>query len=511
MIANKTRSTYEEIPGMRLLLAFTLMALFVAAQVPANARAGDASLLDRVYGQPHDSKVWMSEITSQTLLRMGHVDFPLSVDLDLAVEAERAELGQILDFDAPGPRFAFIFDVQQAKARRRVVNLKGVPSTVFLGYGGKALSVAPDDPISSLSEVQRLSSNRNLAQSYLNQSGLNKSGGLGEPILLSYEYDKAQIHATRAMSVTTYVIDRHKRTYVKSNFDITDDRRFEVAYRVSSYDPRRETIRNTNDSEEDVDDFEKDSLDVKLSSLFKDYLTKRSQAVAINNPVALRKAWMKDRNINLANVNANTFDDRPLNDPRFDSVVAIYTGAGSLGTGFYVTPTVVMTNWHVVEDHPFVEMKTYDGRETFGTVLGKDALLDVALVKVELRGRPVAFYTGKSVDVGHSVEAIGHPRRMEFSITRGVVSAIRRHYSINLPYGAGDKVLYIQTDAPINPGNSGGPLFLGNRVVGMNTWGRNDGEGLNFSVHYSQLMNFMNDHLAGYSVSPAGPKKEVKR
>ena len=485
---------------MRQILSFVLIAFACVITAPVLPPAqADEGLLQRVYGGAHDQGIWMAEVTSKTLLRMGHVDFPLSVDLDLPLEAERADLGEILDFEAPGPRFAFVFDVQQAKATRRVVSLKGVPSTVFLGYIGNPVSVSSDDPAADLPEVQSLNARPSYTQS------------MGEPIIFVYEYDKAKVKARRVMSVTMYVIDRVERTYVKSHFDVNVEKEFEVAYAVSKHDPKRKSIQEQYDSEDDVDEFEKGVLDVKLSALFKDYLNKIDKTRPIRNPIALRKTLLQDRNTNLASVNANTFDDRALNDPRFDSVVVIYTGKRSMGTGFYVTPTIVMTNWHVVEDHPFVEMKTYDGQETFGTILGKDALLDIALVQVERRGRPVAFYTGKTLDLGLTVEAIGHPRRLEFSVTRGVISAIRHHHSINLPAWSGDEPLFIQTDAPINPGNSGGPLFLGNRVIGMNTWKRTDGEGMNFAVHYSELMNFMNEHLPGYSVSPAGPKEEAQR
>ncbi len=449
--------------------------------------------------------IGMAETTSKTLLKMGYIDFPMSVDLDLPVEATRLSLDELLDSQASGPRFAFIFDVSLAKATRRVVNLKGEPSTVFLGYAGSPISVAPGDPITS-SNFHKQSSPANMAQSYMKQSR-----GLGHPLIYAYEYDKAEIDARRTMSVTTYVIDRVKRTYVKSNFDVSEKRRFEVAYRVSRYDPKRENIKAQYETEKDIDDWEKESLNIKLSALLKDFGNKQTQARNLGTGLALRKMLLKDRNTVLADVNANSFNDRPLNDPRFDSVVVIYTGQASMGTGFYVTPNVVMTNWHVVEDHPFVELKGYDGQETFGTVLGKDALLDIALIRVERHGRPIAFYTGKNIDPGTTVEAIGHPQRLEFSITRGVVSAVRKHHSINLPKWAGDEVLYIQTDAPINPGNSGGPLFVDNRVIGMNTWKKGGSEGLNFSIHYAELMNFMNEHLPGYAVLPAGLKKEAKR
>jgi len=449
-----------------------------------------------------ETAIGLAEATSQTLLKSGQIDFALAITVDLEIETQRMSLDDALDPNADGPRHVLIFEVAMAQATRRVLNLKPVASTVFLGYSGQPYAVAGDDPVARRDFAQGLQPQSNKAQSYIDDSR-----PLGAPLVFDYSFDKAQIQARRVMTVNAYMVDRQARTYVKSTFDINDQRHFEVAYRISRYDPKRQQLKTGFDSEADVDEFEKDSLSVRLSSLLKDYAAKRDQAQPFTDVGDLRRMLLKERNVRLADVNANTFDARPLNDPRFDSVVAIYTGKGALGSGFYVTPDVVMTNWHVVKEHRFVEMKTYDGRETFGTVLGKDARLDIALIRVENRGRPVAFYTGRNLNLGQDVEAIGHPKRLEFAVTRGIISAVRKRHSINLPRGAGEEVLYIQTDAPINPGNSGGPLFLDNTVVGMNTWGYQPSiaDGLNFSIHYSELMNFMNAHLPGYAVPPAGP------
>ena len=67
---------------------------------------------------------------------------------------------------------------------------------------------------------------------------------------------------------------------------------------------------------------------------------------------------------------------------------------------------------------------------------------------------------------------------------------------------AGDEVLYVQSDVAINRGNSGGPMFLGDKVIGINTWGlsKQVSEGLNFAVHYSEALAFMKEHLPGFQV-----------
>ena len=54
-------------------------------------------------------------------------------------------------------------------------------------------------------------------------------------------------------------------------------------------------------------------------------------------------------------------------------------------------PDVVLTNWHVVKETKFVEMKTYDGQETFGKVIAKDVRIDLALIKVQSRGQAGAL------------------------------------------------------------------------------------------------------------------------
>jgi S1-C subfamily serine protease len=162
-----------------------------------------------------------------------------------------------------------------------------------------------------------------------------------------------------------------------------------------------------------------------------------------------------------------------------------------LGSGFYVTGDLVLTNFHVIDGTQFVEIKLFSGLETTGKVIASDPRLDLALVKVGMRGQPVTLYAERTLPLGAEVELIGHPKGLEFSITRGVVSALRELESPNVP--GGKKVRFIQTDAAINGGNSGGPMFLGDRVVGVNTL-KTVGvefEGLNFAVHYGEVLEFL--------------------
>jgi len=182
------------------------------------------------------------------------------------------------------------------------------------------------------------------------------------------------------------------------------------------------------------------------------------------------------------------------NDPRFDSVVVIYNPQGSSGTGFFVRPNLVLTNYHVVEDSKFVEIKFHSGLEILGKVIDSDVRLDLALIRTDSKGQPVTFYQSENIKLGSTVEAIGHPEGFEYSLTRGIISALRLRKSV---YGIGrSNILFIQTDAAINMGNSGGPLMIGNEVVGMNNWKLvGDAENMGFAIHFSEILGFLNKTL----------------
>ena len=74
------------------------------------------------------------------------------------------------------------------------------------------------------------------------------------------------------------------------------------------------------------------------------------------------------------------------------------------------------------------------------------------------------------------------------------LSSIRRLPSYFDP--GGPPVLFVQTDVAINPGNSGGPLFVGNEVIAVNTikLAKVELEGLAFSVHVAEVMDFLQDY-----------------
>jgi serine protease Do len=138
----------------------------------------------------------------------------------------------------------------------------------------------------------------------------------------------------------------------------------------------------------------------------------------------------------------------------------------SLGSGFIIEPDgLIMTNYHVVDNADKITVRLSDGREFNGKVVGKDQKTDIALVKINAQGLPVApLGDSDQLEVGEWVMAIGNPFGLDNTVTSGIVSAKDRQI------GAGPYDRFIQTDASINPGNSGGPLInLRGEVVGVDS------------------------------------------
>jgi serine protease Do len=135
------------------------------------------------------------------------------------------------------------------------------------------------------------------------------------------------------------------------------------------------------------------------------------------------------------------------------------------GSGFFISADgYIVTNNHVVENADEITVTMADKRELKAKVVGRDAGIDLAVIKVEGQGFPyVEFETKAKPRVGDWVIAVGNPFGLGGTATAGIVSANGR--DIGEQY-----VDYIQVDAPINRGNSGGPTFdIYGRVIGVNT------------------------------------------
>ena len=166
---------------------------------------------------------------------------------------------------------------------------------------------------------------------------------------------------------------------------------------------------------------------------------------------------------------------------RFETIV---------GSGLIIDKAEVLTNAHVVDGAASLSVTLDSGAKVTARVLGLDAVLDIALLRLEGPGAlPVAQLGDSSrVKVGDEVVAIGNPLGLDQTMTRGIVSGLNRM----LP-GISDEPM-IQTDAPINPGNSGGPLVdRCGRVIGINTLISEDAQSIGFAIPINAARSLLRD------------------
>ncbi len=161
------------------------------------------------------------------------------------------------------------------------------------------------------------------------------------------------------------------------------------------------------------------------------------------------------------------------------------------GSGVVVTPDgFILTSAHVVGAGDGGTATFADGREMEFSVVGADALSDLAVIRVgwPLEGAPVVpavLGDAAHLVVGQLVVAVGNPLGFAGSISAGVVSGLGR--SMATSSGNTTRLIdnVIQTDAALHPGNSGGALAVHTgEVIGINTAvvGPMIGQGLGLAV-----------------------------
>ena len=184
----------------------------------------------------------------------------------------------------------------------------------------------------------------------------------------------------------------------------------------------------------------------------------------------------------VVNINTERVVRRTVQDP-FEDFYAQFFGYDrarpreirqtlqSLGSGFIIDPAgYIVTNQHVVERAADlkIQVTTNDGKTYNAHYITGDDKTDLAFIKIDAK----ADFPFVSLDnispnlLGETVIVVGNAVGYGSSISRGVLSAVKRNITVdNIEY----KDL-VQTDAAINPGNSGGPVIdISGRLVGISS------------------------------------------
>jgi serine protease Do len=182
----------------------------------------------------------------------------------------------------------------------------------------------------------------------------------------------------------------------------------------------------------------------------------------------------------VVNINTERVVKRTVRDP-FDDFYTQFFGYNrfrprevrqtlqSLGSGFIIDPTgYIITNQHVVERAADlkIHVTTHDGKTYRAHYIAGDDKTDLAFIKIDAQS-DFPFINLENISpnlLGETVIVVGNAVGYGSSISRGVLSAVKRNITV-------DETEYkdlVQTDAAINPGNSGGPVIdLSGRLVGI--------------------------------------------
>ena len=184
----------------------------------------------------------------------------------------------------------------------------------------------------------------------------------------------------------------------------------------------------------------------------------------------------------VVNINTERVVRRTVRDP-FEDFYAQFFGYDrvrprqirqtlqSLGSGFIIDPAgYIVTNQHVVERAADlkIHVTTNDDKTYNAHYISGDDKTDLAFIKIDAK-EPFRFINLDNISpnlLGETVIVVGNAVGYGSSISRGVLSAVKRNITVdNIEY----KDL-VQTDAAINPGNSGGPVIdISGRLVGISS------------------------------------------
>lgn len=189
----------------------------------------------------------------------------------------------------------------------------------------------------------------------------------------------------------------------------------------------------------------------------------------------------------IATMEVSGTDFSKISQQSLPSVVSVLTNIGQGSGAIISSDGQIVTNYHVIDGAKTISVVTYDKTIYKVDVLGYDDLVDIAVLKIRANETFDELKMGDSsnVEAGQGVVALGNPYGLDFTVTQGIISAIRK---------GSNNLEYLQIDVPINPGNSGGPLIdATGSIIGIVTSRVQGAEGLGFAIPSNTVKSSVSD------------------
>ena len=181
---------------------------------------------------------------------------------------------------------------------------------------------------------------------------------------------------------------------------------------------------------------------------------------------------------------------------------------GTVGTGFFVNNEgYVITNYHVVKTNENNTKIMFKDKEKDAKMIAFDEILDIALLKVEVKNKNYIKFSNNSPKKAQSILVAGYPYGKYISddlkITSGIINSLK---------GIKNNTSMLQIDATVNPGNSGGPIVDkdSGSLVGVATMKLSkdytkaafgvESENTNYGIKSSQVKDFLEANNVSVSI-----------
>jgi serine protease Do len=256
--------------------------------------------------------------------------------------------------------------------------------------------------------------------------------------------------------------------YLQVQWQIYDTRDRKVVFKTTTAG----SFQQEHESADAFNQLLEDSFSVAVNNLL---ANSDFHALMIDNSPPIARI---PQSFNVLNVQYNEVHDDAKNlslELVKNSVVTLRNG-NSHGSGFLISSDgYIMTNAHVVGGADVMQVSFENGMIVEGTVIRKEGVRDIALVKIPLSNLNALTLNTQKQKAGSKVYAVGSPLDSEFhgTLSGGIVSTYREI----------DTLSYLQSDVNVNPGNSGGPLVNENgQVIAVCVSGYGKNAGINFFI-----------------------------